>query len=32
VVRAGASCIHFHARAADGSQRWGDAAFYRRAL
>lgn len=31
-VRAGASSVHFHARAADGSQAWGDAGFYRRAL
>jgi len=30
--RAGASSVHFHARAADGSQAWGDAEFYRQAL
>jgi uncharacterized protein (DUF849 family) len=31
-VRAGAASVHFHARAADGSQAWGDAGFYRQAL
>jgi len=29
---AGASSVHFHARAADGSQAWGDATYYRRTM